>query len=323
MTRLLRWLLAWLLVIGSAQSMAHDLGVAQLTLRSDGDTVLRLSAKLSTKVEPTTPQLPEGCVIEEQVERVVSRVTQVLEYRIRCDLGLDGTLRLDWQREGALVAVRRSPGEEHSRYLAGRNGAILLDLAELFGRPKSGMQVAWDYLLLGVEHILIGLDHLAFVLTLTLLASGWRLVKLITGFTVGHSLTLILATLGWIRVPIAPVEACIALSIAFVAREAMLPEAERRHDFWLVAGFGLLHGLGFASVLGELGLSTQDLILGLISFNLGVEVGQLLFVAAVLVAARSLRRLPFSMPDAGRWVTLGLGSVALFWTLDRVVGMLA
>lgn len=171
---------------------------------------------------------------------------------------------------------------------------------------------------MGTEHILLGVDHLAFVVGLCLIARGRRLLILISGFTLGHSLTLALATLGWVRIPSLPVEACIALSIAFVARQAMLPDARQAHGFWLVAAFGLLHGLGFAGALAETGIDQQQLIPALISFNLGVELGQLLFVGIVLILIRVARYLPTEIALAKQAVAFGLGSLAFFWTWERL-----
>lgn len=322
MKLLTQWILLWVLYLAASQAVAHDLGVVQLILKAEGETTIHLRAKLSTKVNATPPHLPNGCAIEEQVERVTNRVTQVLEWRIRCDRGLSGTIRLSWDREGALVTVHRATGEEHSRYLAARNGDVDLELEALLGESRSGLQAAVDYLLLGIEHILIGLDHLAFVLALCLIASGWRLVKLVTAFTIGHSLTLALATLGIAQVPVQPVEVLIALSVAMMAREVVLQERENLsgqmgiHGFGLVILFGLLHGLGFASALEETGIAQGDLLIGLVSFNLGVEVGQLVFVLLVntlfLVGGRLIEA-PWLRPATA----FALGSLGIFWMMER------
>ena len=149
-------------------------------------------------------------------------------------------------------------------------------------------EVARTYLGLGVEHILLGFDHLLFVLALLVLVRGGkRIVLTVTAFTVAHSITLVAATLGWVALPGAPVEATIALSIVFLAREIAM--VWRGHASltermpWLVAFvFGLLHGLGFAGALAEIGLPQNAIPLALLCFNVGVEVGQLLFVGAVL-----------------------------------------
>ena len=191
--------------------------------------------------------------------------------------------------------------------------------------PRSFMAVAAGYLVMGVEHILLGIDHLLFVLGLVLIVRGiGALVKTITAFTVAHSVTLALATLGFVYVPQAPVEAVIALSIVFLASELA-----RRHrgEFgltarypWLVAfTFGLLHGFGFAGALAEVGLPPADIPLALLTFNIGVEAGQLLFVAGVLGLLWIGRRIVASPPQ---WLqatpAYAIGSLAAFWLIERV-----
>ena len=165
-------------------------------------------------------------------------------------------------------------------------------------------QVAKTYLLLGIEHILLGVDHLLFVLALVILVDGTRrLFWTITAFTAAHSITLAAATLGWVHVPSPPVEASIALSIVFLASEIMHRRAGRPgltyRQPWIVAFlFGLLHGLGFAGALSEVGLPANAIPFALLFFNVGVEIGQLLFIAAVLAAMAALRRV--KQPVMGR-----------------------
>ncbi|SDR60081.1 HupE / UreJ protein [Rhizobiales bacterium GAS113] len=191
------------------------------------------------------------------------------------------------------------------------------------------LSVARTYLVHGVDHILFGVDHLLFVLGLLLIVRDrWMLVKTITAFTVAHSITLAAATLGYVHVPAAPLNAAIALSILFVGVEVMRSwrgetSFALRHP-WLVAFlFGLLHGIGFASGLVSLGLPQGDIPLALLTFNLGVEIGQLLFVAAILLLERAFRlleiRWPWPLQYAPAYV---LGTSAAFWTIDRVVAML-
>jgi hypothetical protein len=190
---------------------------------------------------------------------------------------------------------------------------------------ESWRQVAATYLGLGVEHILLGFDHLLFVLALLLIVPGWRaLVATVTSFTLAHSITLAAATLGWVKVAQAPVEAVIALSIMFVAVEIVhwrqgRPGITRRAP-WLVAFvFGLLHGLGFAGALADIGLPEHAIPLALLFFNLGVEADQLLFIAAVFAAWWLLRRLP--LPAwAWRVPVYGIGAMAAFWTIERIAG---
>ena len=191
------------------------------------------------------------------------------------------------------------------------------------------VDTARTYFLLGVEHILLGVDHLLFVLALLLLVRNpWMLVKVITAFTIAHSITLAVAALGWAHIPRAPVEAVIALSIMFVAAETI---RERRHQTdlasnapWIIAfAFGLLHGLGFGGALKEIGLPQSDVPLALLTFNLGVEAGQLLFVFAVLglkaiVDRLLLVKLPWARSAAG----YGIGSLAAVWYVQRLALML-
>lgn len=316
-----RLALGYLLCLCATSALAHDLGVARLILKEESATVLTLRAKLSTAVLLVPPQLPENCAVEEHVARTISRVTQLLEWRIRCEPAPAGTIRLHWQREGAMLLLRPAVGEERSFFLPASDGDIDLELGALFGQARTPIEAGLAYVSLGIEHILVGLDHLAFVLALCLIASGWRLVTLITGFTLGHSLTLLLASLGHLSLPAAPVEACIALSIVYVAREAMLAAGERRHGFWLVAGFGLLHGLGFSGALAETGVGGSDLVWSLVGFNLGVELGQLLFVAMVLSLAWMLGRLEWKRAWQTPILASGLGALAVFWTLERVAAL--
>jgi hydrogenase/urease accessory protein HupE len=192
-------------------------------------------------------------------------------------------------------------------------------------------EVITSYTWLGIEHILLGIDHLLFVAALVMLVRGRRqLLLTITAFTVAHSITLALATLGVLNVPGPPVEAVIALSIAFVAVEIV-----RRHNGhpslasekpWLVAfSFGLLHGLGFAGALAEVGLPQNSIPLALLFFNVGVEIGQLLFVAALLLAAAAFRRVRAHVstnPVDPRFTVVlpayAIGGLASFWLFERI-----
>jgi hypothetical protein len=218
-----------------------------------------------------------------------------------------------------LVRVERLDGTTLVSRLDPSQPSMILEAS------PSRFNVASTYLVLGVEHILFGIDHLLFVLALVMLVKGMRrLIGTITAFTVAHSVTLAAATLGWVNVASAPVEAVIALSIVFVAAEIV--HGKGGHEGlaarapWIVAfSFGLLHGFGFAGALSEVGLPGNAIPLALLFFNVGVEIGQLLFVAAVVVFLAIARRPLASSP---RWVTIApayaIGAVAMFWTLQRV-----
>ena len=182
---------------------------------------------------------------------------------------------------------------------------------------------------LGIEHILLGIDHLLFVLGLLLLVQGvGPLIKTITSFTVAHSITLGAATFDLISLPSAPVEAVIALSILFLARE-YISVKEGKDSLtaqypWIVAfTFGLLHGFGFAGALSEIGFPQKEVPLALFTFNIGVELGQLLFIGVVYLCLFFWKKLNWSLPN-GSWriVPYAIGTVASFWLVERVLAFL-
>jgi hydrogenase/urease accessory protein HupE len=190
-------------------------------------------------------------------------------------------------------------------------------------------QVLRDYLVIGTEHILLGWDHLLFVIALVLLVRRpWPVVKAATAFTLAHSFTLVATTLGYAGLPSRPVEALIALSIVFLAVEVALslrnPERVTwtQRAPWLVAfGFGLIHGFGFAGALAEIGLPQGEIAAALLAFNLGVEAGQLLVIAALLSMLALLARMAPRAPiPAIRMASYAIGSIGSFWLIERMVG---
>jgi hydrogenase/urease accessory protein HupE len=244
-------------------------------------------------------------------------------WRVRRAGGLDGqAIGIDGlaaTRIDVLARVERAGGASQTARLLPDAPSFVVEAA------PSGWSVAATYLVLGVEHILLGIDHLLFVLALVLLVKGWKpLVGTITAFTIAHSVTLAAATLGLVHVPGPPVEAAVALSIAFVATEIV--QARRGREGlaarmpWMVAfAFGLLHGFGFAGALSETGLPEGHIPVALLFFNLGVEAGQLLFIAGVLALIASARGIRVAWP---RWAELvppyAIGSLAMFWLIQRV-----
>lgn len=187
------------------------------------------------------------------------------------------------------------------------------------------------YFGLGVEHLVFGLDHILFVLGLVLLVQGWRsLIYVITAFTLAHSLTLGLSMLGRISAPSAVVEAIIALSILFVAIELLQPPAKRsalaaRYPQAMAFGFGLLHGFGFAGVLGEIGLPRDVELAALALFNIGLEVGQLLVVAAMVLFMRFVKPALLAhekwAPALQQVPIIAIGGISVYWLLDRLAGL--
>ena len=197
---------------------------------------------------------------------------------------------------------------------------------------RSLAQVAATYLMLGVEHILLGLDHLLFVTGLLLLVSGWRrLIGTVTAFTLAHSITLAGATLGYVSAPSALIESLIALSIAVVAAEVVLLERGETGFAigrpWVIAfGFGLLHGFGFAGALSAVGLPPEAVPAALLFFNLGVEAGQILFIAALLLAARAAMATGrgIGLGETRAWrpaLAYGIGTLAAFWAAERTAAI--
>jgi hydrogenase/urease accessory protein HupE len=195
--------------------------------------------------------------------------------------------------------------------------------------PQGPLSVAGAYLAHGVEHILFGFDHLLFVLALILIVrSGRVLVWTITAFTLAHSITLSLATLGVVHVPGPPVEATIALSIILLACEIVRlkrgePSLTARWPWVVAFTFGLLHGFGFAGALIDIGLPQGDIPLALFSFNVGVEVGQLIFIGAVFAALGAARRIDFPSVVERHVLsvaTYAIGTMAAFWFIERLAG---
>ncbi len=218
-----------------------------------------------------------------------------------------------------IVQIDLADGTEHS--------AILRPASPSYVVPDRATKwmVAGSYWKIGTIHILEGYDHLLFVLALLLIVPNlWLLFKTITAFTVAHSISLALATLGVLNMPGAPTEAVISLSILFLAveivhsREGRVTLTERIP--WLVAlAFGLVHGLGFAGALAEVGLPQSDIPIALLMFNVGVETGQILFVSVVLLLIAAFRKAPVTWPEYGwRLMPYAIGSIATFWTLQRV-----
>ena len=186
--------------------------------------------------------------------------------------------------------------------------------------------VAGTYIVQGIRHILFGADHMLFVFGLLLIVQNrWMLLKTVTAFTVAHSITLAIATLGYAEIPVLPLNAAIALSILFLGPEIVRSWRGEtsftiRHPWVVAFAFGLLHGFGFASALTSAGLPRHDLPLALVSFNAGVELGQLAFIALILALERSFRILEIRWP---RWAQAlpgyTVGSLGAFWTVHRVV----
>lgn len=227
-----------------------------------------------------------------------------------------------------LVRVSRLSGQKHSILASPEQVEVVIPESESFGA------VARDYLRLGVQHILEGYDHLLFLVCLLLIAgTGRRILITITGFTLAHSITLALSALGVVRVPVPAVEAAIALSIVFLAVEIVRGDRNSltyRYPIAVSSSFGLLHGFGFAAVLGETGLPQTEIPAALLFFNIGVELGQIIFVAAVILFYQLVRFLGSALLDRDLSIdalrplqapaAYAVGILASFWMIERVAG---
>jgi hypothetical protein len=319
-----------LITLLSAPLQAHESRPAYLEIKEtapDHYSMLWRTPVLSGMRLPVAVRLPDD--IRTDGEPIKQQLSDSLIERRVLKTGPAG---LDGQRiEFAGLQATITDVLVRLQWLDGRQQTTLVRPAQawlVISSRQSGWGVAGEYTRLGVEHILYGVDHLLFVLTLLLITRGiMPLVKTITAFTVAHSITLALAVFGFVQVPQRPVEAVIALSIAFVAAEII--NARRgaagiaARAPWVVAfAFGLLHGLGFAGALNEIGLPQGQIPLALLFFNIGVEAGQLLFVAVVLGFMASIRRIGNALP---RWLELVppyvIGSVAMFWVLQRAAAL--
>jgi hydrogenase/urease accessory protein HupE len=313
------------LLVSPVACLAHEVRPSFLELRETasgefevlwktpmlGDRRLALEPEFSGDVTATSPVLtrtPPGAAVQTWTIRAPALRGQTLRIA-----GLEGTMT------DALVHLEFTDGSTWTQRLTPHQPAAMIPAHE------SAFTVVALFLKLGVEHILTGIDHLLFVLALLIIArSRWRLLLTVTAFTVAHSITLALATLGFVHVPQRPVEAAIALSIAFVAAEIVRGRqgaaGVTARAPWIVAfAFGLLHGFGFAGALSEVGLPQGRIPLALLFFNLGVELGQLLFIAGALSLIAAIRRLPVRFPGWSELVPpYVIGSMSMFWMLQRI-----
>jgi len=268
-------------------------------------------------------RLPDNCVPLSAVVSTKGGGAFTDRWTVTCPGGLSGgTIVIDGLSgtlTDVLARIERLDGSSQVFRLSPDAPVIVIEAT------PGWQQIAGTYLGLGVEHILSGIDHLLFVLALLLLVKGWRrLVATVTAFTVAHSLTLAAATLGFVHVPQRPIEAVIALSIAFVAAELVHLKSGQvslteRWPWAIAFIFGLLHGFGFAGALSEIGLPEQAIPLALLFFNVGVELGQLLFIAGVVAIGTIARRIAVPLPAwAPQLSAYAIGTVAAFWTIERV-----
>lgn len=314
------------LVLWSVSARADDMRPGYLEIRETAPLTYAVNWKAPAKVGKVIPSFPADCKALREPQRAFDAGALLTRWDIACRRSLAG-------REVRLAGLERTPGDALLRFqsLSGELQAARLTPTQpttTIAVKPARSQVARTYFVTGVEHILMGYDHLLFVLCLVLLLNGaWRVVATVTAFTVAHSLTLIATTLELISVPRAPVEAVIALSIVFLAveivkRDPKQPRLSERIPWVIAFLFGLLHGFGFAGALAEIGLPQRDVPTALLTFNLGVEAGQLVIVTATMAVLAILRRINAEwLSPAQTMMSYAIGSIAAMWLIERIAGV--
>ena len=323
-------LLCLMLFVSASVAPAHEMRPGYLEIRETAPDTYEVIWKVPARGD--TMRLGLYVRFADDVDIVAEPVAGFMggahtqRMRIHRDGGLAGTSvtidGLAGTYTDVLLRFERADGAELTHRLTPQEPSYVIE-----AEPGIG-QVTWTYFVLGLEHIVLGIDHLLFVLGLLLIVRDrWTLLKTITSFTLAHSITLAIATLGYASAPLAPLNATIALSILFLGPEIV---RYRRGETsltierpWLVAfAFGLLHGFGFASGLASIGLPSGELPLALLFFNIGVEIGQVGSVVLVVLLERSFRTLEVRWP---RWAEAVpgyvVGSLGAYWTIERTVIM--
>jgi hydrogenase/urease accessory protein HupE len=328
-----RLLLAAALAASAAaapRALAHENrpGFLEMEEKSPGVYAFLWKAPVGGDTEiHIAPVLPKGCALATSGGPELTTSAVLVRGTLRCEGGVGGrTIVIEGLESTAtdvLVRVRRLDGVLESHLVGPATPSVTL------GGETTAASRAASYLKLGVEHILMGVDHLLFVLGLLLIVSDrWMLLKTITSFTVAHSLTLAVATLGFASAPLPPLNAAIALSILFLGPEIVRTWRGEtsftiRHPWVVAFAFGLLHGFGFASGLTAMGLPKAEIPLALLLFNVGVEIGQMFFVAVILLLERSFVTLAIRWP---RWAEAlpgyAVGSLGAYWTIQRTAMLL-
>jgi hypothetical protein len=334
-----RWLFVLVTLLWPSVAFAHEVRPAYLQIHQTGSDTYAVLWKVPGRGDDLRlglyVELPTDCVTVGDVRSSLVDNAYTERWNVRCPGGLTGAAihiaGLTGTMTDVLVRVERLDGTTQVARLTPSRPSFVVEA------EPTWIAVAGTYTRLGLEHILTGVDHLLYILAMLLLVTGWkRVVATMTAFTATHSLTLTAATLGWVHVAQPPVEACIALSIVFVAREIARSRdgasgLTKRWPWVISFTFGLLHGFGFAGALSEVGLPQVAIPVALLFFNVGVEIGQLLFIAgvvAVLVCAQQalgrLHALNFTYLRSSTFVRLApsyaIGSVAMFWVIQRIAG---
>jgi hydrogenase/urease accessory protein HupE len=325
--RLVFRLLAGLVLAGAATGLAHEARPGFLELRETGKETYSFLWKKPTGGEveiQIAPVIPKDCRLATSDRQQLSPGAFIVRGTLTCAGGLAGKTiaiaGLEATITDVLVRLHHADGRLESHLLRPTNPSVVL------GGITTATERALTYVQLGIQHIQLGVDHLLFVLGLMLIVSDrWTLLKTITSFTVAHSITLAIATLGYASAPLPPLSAAIALSILFLGPEIVRvwrgeTSLTIRHPWVVAFAFGLLHGFGFASGLTAMGLPKAEIPLALLLFNVGVEIAQIAFVVLILLLELAFRKLEIRWPA---WVRAlpgyAVGSLGAYWTIQRMV----
>lgn len=323
----MKWLLAICFLLICAPARADEMRPAYLEFTQASETQWQTFWKVPAKSglgPQSEPILPNGCEITGETIREVHNLAVLSKASVTCagsvlgkDIGVSNIKSSQTE-----IFVRVAP-------IGSAVQSLRLDIDKPIAQIKakaSKWQVAQSYFVIGVEHIVTGYDHLLFVCCLVLLLlNAWQIAKAATAFTIAHSITLIGTTFGLIGLPQRPVEALIALSIIFMAVEIIKKDAAKprlsEQIPWVIAFiFGLVHGFGFAGALREIGLPEGEVGTALLTFNLGVEAGQLLIVSCLLVLLHLLNRFwARHFQIMVHSATYLIGITASYWFIERLL----
>jgi hydrogenase/urease accessory protein HupE len=318
------------LALWGADASGHEARPGLLELRETGPETYSFLWKKPTGGEveiQIAPRVPEGCRLATPDRQEITPGALIARGTLTCAGGLAGKTiaiaGLEATITDVLVRLHHADGRLESHLLRPANPSVTL------GAVTSATARALGYVQLGVQHILLGVDHLLFVLGLLLIVSDrWMLVKTITSFTLAHSITLAIATLGYASAPLPPLNAAIALSILFLGPEIVRTWRGEtsftiRHPWVVAFAFGLLHGFGFASGLSAMGLPKAEIPLALLLFNVGVEIGQVAFVLLVILLEGSFRVLDVRWPRlVAHLPGYAVGTLGAYWTIQRTLMLL-
>ncbi|WP_419810924.1 HupE/UreJ family protein [Bacterioplanoides sp.] len=322
------WFLLLVSVFLHPPVLAHDLGIVNLSLVEQPSTAfdyrLQLHSALPQGMVLARPKLPDHC------QHLQKPYQYTMQFQFNCSSPLNNhdVITLPWNASGVLLTAHWQISEGKQTLFLKQDGQFRINLQQLSATSASAADIFTSYLMFGFTHILMGFDHLLFVLAIMLIVRApAELIKTITSFTIAHSITLALAYLGLVDIAATPVEASIALSVAILACDAIKLHRGQitltARFPWIIAGvFGLLHGLGFAGALSELQVPEDDIPFALLSFNIGVEFGQIVFVVAVLAVYRLittvLERSALASPLFIRYsMSYLIGTTAMYWFFER------